>query len=72
MVVKSDGYVTEVGYIYGHYAELDPLRIQLALLREGFRPPEIKTACELGFGQGISINIHFGLSQKRATRNKKQ
>jgi SAM-dependent methyltransferase len=38
--------------------ELNPLRHRLALLRSGLVPPDVETACELGFGQGVSANIH--------------
>jgi SAM-dependent methyltransferase len=31
---------------------------KLAFLNEGLALPEIRNACELGFGQGISVNIH--------------
>lgn len=54
----SDGYVTEVAYTFGYYPELNPLRAQLALIEAGIVPPDVRTACELGFGQGISINVH--------------
>ena len=30
----------------------------MALINAGVKPPFIKNACELGFGQGISINFH--------------
>ena len=51
----SDGYVSEVDYTYGYYGELNPLQTKLKLLFAGIKPPEIKTACELGFGQGVSL-----------------
>jgi SAM-dependent methyltransferase len=54
----SEGYMTEVAYTYGYYGELNPLRARLALLAAGYVPPDVGTACELGFGQGLSINIH--------------
>lgn len=57
------GYVSDIGYTYGYYAELNPLRVQLAFLNAGVVPPEIGTACELGFGQGLSSNIHASTSQ---------
>jgi SAM-dependent methyltransferase len=56
------GYVADIGYTYGYYAELNPLRIKLAFLNAGIAFPEIVTACELAFGQGISINIHAAAS----------
>ncbi|MDP1964382.1 MAG: class I SAM-dependent methyltransferase [Reyranella sp.] len=62
MVDRTDGYVTDVGYTHGYYPELNPVRIRLALLNAGVAVPEIATACELGFGQGLSINIHAAAS----------
>ncbi len=59
------GYVTDVGYTYGYYPELNPHRVPLALLYAGVAPPTCGTACELGFGQGVSINIHAAASQTR-------
>lgn len=58
----SEGYMTEVAYTYGYYAELNPAWMRFALLASGFVPPEVQTACELGFGQGLSINIHDAAS----------
>lgn len=62
MQAWSDGYMTDVEYTYGYYAELNPLRTRLAMLSEGFAYPEVGTACELGFGQGLSINVHGAAS----------
>lgn len=58
----SSGYVADIGYTYGYYFELNPLRAKLALLNNGLVCPEINTACELGFGQGLSANIHAASS----------
>lgn len=52
------GYVTDISYTFGYYAELNPLRIRQVFSYVGLRYPEIGTACELGFGQGMSVNIH--------------
>ena len=52
------GYVTDVGYTYGYYDELNPLRIKLIFANAGLVTPKNGTACELGFGQGVSTNIH--------------
>lgn len=52
------GYVADIGYTYGYYGELDPGRMKLPLLYAGLATPEVATACELGFGQGMSVNIH--------------
>ncbi len=62
MTSWNEGYVTDIGYTYGYYNELNPMRIKLAFLAAGLKPPEIGTACELGFGQGMSINIHAAAS----------
>jgi SAM-dependent methyltransferase len=52
------GYVADVGYTFGYYTELNPLRVQLAFLQAGLALPGQGTACELGFGQGLSANVH--------------
>ena len=56
------GYVADIGYTFGYYAELNPQRLRLAFLNAGLAYPEVGTACELGFGQGISANIHAAAS----------
>lgn len=57
------GYVADIGYTYGYYPELNPLRATLPLLASGWVPPSnIQNACELGFGQGISVNVHAAAS----------
>lgn len=52
------GYVADIGYTFGYYPELNPLRVKLAFLNAGLVCPEVVTACELGFGQGMSANLH--------------
>ena len=52
------GYVADIGYTFGYYQELNPLRVRLAFLNAGLVCPEVVTACELGFGQGMSANLH--------------
>jgi Predicted methyltransferase regulatory domain/Methyltransferase domain len=56
------GYRADIDYTYGYYSELNPLRTSLALLAAGIAPPEMTTACELGFGQGLSVNLHAAAS----------
>lgn len=58
----STGYVVDLGYTYGYYAELNPQRMRLAFLNAGLAVPEVSAACELGFGQGVSTNIHAACS----------
>lgn len=52
------GYVADIDYNSQYYNELNPVRLSLALLNAGYALPNIRTACELGFGQGVSVNIH--------------
>lgn len=56
------GYVADIGYTYGYYNELNPLRARLAFLNAGLVPPTAGTHCELGFGQGMSVNLHAAAS----------
>ena len=58
----TSGYVADIGYTYGYYTELNPLRIQLAFAQQGLAFPSVGTACELGFGQGLSANLHAAAS----------
>ena len=58
----TSGYVADIGYTYGYYQELNPERVKLAFLNAGLVAPEFGTACELGFGQGLSANIHAAAS----------
>jgi SAM-dependent methyltransferase len=64
-IVMSDwtsGYVADIGYTFGYYQELNPQRVKLAFLNSGLVCPEFGNACELGFGQGMSANIHAAAS----------
>jgi SAM-dependent methyltransferase len=58
----TSGYVADIGYTYGYYPELNPIRLILAFLNQGLVAPEVGAACELGFGQGLSANIHAAAS----------
>jgi hypothetical protein len=57
------GYVDDVGYTFGVCPELNPLHARLAFLQAGLAPPAIRTACELGFGQGVSLALHASASE---------
>ena len=52
------GYVADVGYTFGYYTELNPARIAMAFQHAGLAAPSVGFACELGFGQGVSTNLH--------------
>ncbi|MEH6446991.1 MAG: class I SAM-dependent methyltransferase [Oceanospirillaceae bacterium] len=54
----TSGYRADINYLYEYYPEFNPNRIRLALLKAGLQFPEVKTACELGFGQGLGLCIN--------------
>lgn len=58
----TSGYMADIAYTFGYYPEMNPLRVRLAFLNAGLVFPEIGTACELGFGQGLSANLHAAAS----------
>lgn len=58
----AEGYVSEIGYTYGYYGELNPTRAAIHFLKAGLAVPKFGVACELGFGQGMSINAHSASS----------
>ena len=63
MSTWSDGYVSDINYTYGYYTELNPNRVVLPFLKAGLAVPKMGAACELGFGQGVSINAHAAASR---------
>ena len=50
--------MTDTSYTYGYFTEINPMRVRLAFLNAGLVCPEFGAACELGFGQGLSVNFH--------------
>jgi SAM-dependent methyltransferase len=57
----TEGYTSDIGYTYGYFKELNPLAMRLAFFNAGLQPPQVDadtTACELGFGQGLSCAMH--------------
>ena len=54
----NDRYVTDVTYTMNYKPEINPLLINFSFLLAGIRAPIINKACELGFGQGLSLNFH--------------
>ena len=58
------GYQTDLLYTYGYYKELNPLYAKAVFTFAGLAFPDMKAgyACELGFGQGVSINMHAAAS----------
>lgn len=56
----NEGYFTDEGYTYSYSREINPVFQRYCLLLRGFASLESSESyhCELGFGQGVSINIH--------------
>ena len=59
----SGGYVSDIPYSHGYYHELSPPFLRFALLLNGLAhgggdPRGEYTYCELGYGQGVSANLH--------------
>lgn len=56
----NEGYFTDEGYTYSYSREINPVFQRFCLLLRGFATLESAGGyhCELGFGQGVSINIH--------------
>lgn len=52
------GYVTDVNYTFGYYADFNPVRTSYSLAMAGMAARPLRNACELGFGQGLSVAIH--------------
>ena len=64
----NEGYFTDSTYTYGYYRELSPNFMRWCLLLRGIvapEPTEESFHCELGFGQGISANIHAAATPGR-------
>jgi SAM-dependent methyltransferase len=61
----AEGYFTDLDYTFGYYRELNPAMLRIACLAAGVHPPssENPTYLELGFGQGVSINVHAAASE---------
>ena len=56
----SSGYVADIGYTHGFYRELTPALLTLVTLTRGQAGPAIDRPlqmCELGCGQGFSMNL---------------
>ena len=58
----TEGYFTDSGYTYGYYREINPVFQRFCLLAHGLAPTVQASGqdghCELGYGQGVSANIH--------------
>ncbi len=60
MTSWSHGYVSDVEYLPGFYADQTPGHLQLACILNGFEPPlstQHFSYCELGCGQGTTASV---------------
>jgi SAM-dependent methyltransferase len=60
MLMRDQGYVSEIEYTHGYYSDFAPNRLKFISLLNGVRHSvaEQPSYLELGFGQGLSLNIH--------------
>lgn len=61
----SEGYVNNVTYTHGYYPHLNPRQMVIPLLMARLPVPRVQHACELGFGQGVSLNMHAAAGHAR-------
>lgn len=57
----ADGYVADITYSHGYFHELAPSYLRYHMLVNGLSLPSdggAYTYCELGYGQGVSANLH--------------
>lgn len=59
----SEGYTSDINYTMGYYDSLSSQNVIPAFLMSHLQPPKILNACELGFGFGVSINLHAAASK---------
>lgn len=57
------GYFTSLSYSAGYYSGLNPLNASLLRKLFGLNISEASTACELGFGNGLSLCINAATSK---------
>lgn len=61
----SEGYVNNVTYTHGYYPNLNPRQMTIPFLMARLPVPKVAHACELGFGQGVSLNVHAAAGRAR-------
>ena len=60
MASPETGYVIDQEYTHGYYAELNPLRLRLALLNAGLKPPVIEHASSIPFASVFPLTLSAG------------
>jgi hypothetical protein len=63
----SYGYYTELNYTHGYYRQMGPASLRMACLCSGIEAQlrDQPVYLELGFGQGLSVNIHAASNSGR-------
>lgn len=63
--MSNDGYILDIDYIYGYFAEQAPVNLRLALLSKGIanNVSGSSSYLELGFGQGLTLAINAATSR---------
>ena len=61
-----EAYFSDIGWSYSYLRGSNPAHLEFVLAYSGYGMPGIKTACELAFGQGLTLNINAATS--RATK----
>jgi SAM-dependent methyltransferase len=58
--METQGYITDVAYTDHYYSQLAPVLLAYAAALNGFVPPPIRNFdyCEIGCGNGLSLNLH--------------
>ncbi|MES2979218.1 MAG: class I SAM-dependent methyltransferase [Pseudomonadota bacterium] len=61
----SEGYMAEMDYVHSYDRHVNPVHMQFCMAASGQAHRPITTACELGYGQGIPVNVHAAASRVR-------
>ena len=60
---EEPGYISLLPWKHLYQSDLNPNHIRLALALASVAPPELKTFCELAYGQGLSLVLHAACNQ---------
>ena len=66
--IWNEGYFTDAGYTFEYHREISPVFQRFCLLLRGlasYDAGEGAAHCELGYGQGVSVNIHAAANPGR-------
>ena len=58
----AEGYPAATDYTTGYFRQLNPVFARFVLTVAGLEARPIRTACELGYGQGVSVAMHQAAS----------